>query len=157
MPQVEITEQINLLEIVQEPNILEISNNTNELSVTLVGNDILLDTSINSIEITQDPVLLEINSSQVEVLAVAEQGPTGAQGIPGISEEDVTYAKRTDFTVNETIIYKGEAAVGSAESSALWRVRRLTIAGDNDVTEEWAGGIDTFTQVWDDRLSFTYI
>lgn len=87
---------------------------------------------------------------------VGIQGEQGEQGPTGISEEDVAYAKRTDFTNNDTIIYKGEAAVGTDDATALWRIRRLTIASDNDVTEEWADGTEAFTKTWTDRYTISY-
>jgi len=53
--------------------------------------------------------------------------------------------------------YIGEATPGTATSEAKWRVKRIdqTDTG-GDVTILFAGGNKTFTQVWDDRLTFTY-
>ena len=82
-------------------------------------------------------------------------GAQGADGLPG-GEDEVAQAKRVDFTANDTIIYKGEAVPGTPEATALWRVRRLTIASDNDVTEEWADGTADYIKVWDDRYTYTY-
>lgn len=73
-----------------------------------------------------------------------------------ISEDDMPYARRTDF-VGDTIIYIGEAAVGSADASAVWRIRRLTLTlPDSDVTEEWADGNSQFDNVWNNRAGLTY-
>ena len=82
-------------------------------------------------------------------------GAQGEQGLPG-GEDEVAQATRTDFTNNDTIIYKGEAVPGTPDATALWRVRRLTIAADNDVTEEWADGVSDYTKVWNDRYTYTY-
>lgn len=82
-------------------------------------------------------------------------GVQGEQGLPG-GEDDVAQATRTDFTTNDTIIYKGEAVPGTPDATALWRVRRLTIAEDNDVVEEWADGTADYIKVWDDRYTYTY-
>jgi hypothetical protein len=71
------------------------------------------------------------------------------------SEENMTFAKQTDF-FSDSIIYKGEAAVGSATSSALWRIHKLVIGVDGDVSETWASGDANFNKVWDDRVSLTY-
>lgn len=68
---------------------------------------------------------------------------------------DEAYAKRTDF-VSDTLIYYGEAAAGSAPSAAVWRIRRFTIAPDDDATGEWAGGTAAFDKVWDDRATLGY-
>jgi hypothetical protein len=73
-----------------------------------------------------------------------------------IPEEEQVYAKRTDFNADQTIIYRGEAAVGTLESEAAWRIRRLTIAADDDVTEEWANGNANFTNTWLDHLILPY-
>lgn len=64
------------------------------------------------------------------------------------------YARRVDF-VGDTVIYRGEADPGSSESSAVWRIRRITFVGE-DVVEEWAGGEDTFDKVWTSRLALSY-
>lgn len=68
--------------------------------------------------------------------------------------EDVL-AKRVDF-VGEDIIYKAEAPVGTTDGSALWRIRKITIAVDGDVSETWASGNSTFNKIWTDRLTYTY-
>ena len=46
--------------------------------------------------------------------------------------------------------------MGSADSEAVWRVRKVVIAGDGDITETWAGGSALFDKVWDDRASLGY-
>jgi|688.fasta_scaffold441862_2 hypothetical protein len=84
------------------------------------------------------------------------QGPQGPQGPPGVSgEEDVPYSKRIDF-VTENELYKGEAAVGSAETSTSWRIKKIVIAGDGDVAETWAGGTAQFDKTWSLRANYTY-
>jgi hypothetical protein len=71
------------------------------------------------------------------------------------SEGDEVLAKRTDF-VGETLIYKGEAAVGTTNSTSLWRIRLMTISVDGDISETWASGNANYDKVWDDRLTYTY-
>ncbi len=85
------------------------------------------------------------------------QGPVGPQGPPGTGagEEQMVYSKRVDF-ISENQMYKGEAAVGSSESSALWRIRKIDIGVDGDVTQTWANGNSNFTNRWIDRLTLTY-
>lgn len=73
----------------------------------------------------------------------------------GVSEEEVPYSKRIDF-VSETELYKGEAQVGSSESASTWRIRKITIAGDGDVQETWAGGSAEFNKIWTSRASYVY-
>jgi len=81
--------------------------------------------------------------------------PIGDSVVGITSEEDTVYSKQTDF-VGDTVIYKGEAIPGSLTSASVWRVRKLTLAGDGDVTEIWADGNANFDNVWDDRASLTY-
>lgn len=101
---------------------------------------------------TQDETVIITQEPQIEVLVVAEQGPAGPPGIP---EEEMPYSKRTDF-VSDSLIYRGEAAPGTLESAAGWRIRRLTLSGDDDVTEEWADGNANFDNVWADRAILGY-
>jgi hypothetical protein len=76
--------------------------------------------------------------------------------VPNSSSEDNTMlSKRVDF-INDNIIYRAEASVGTANSASLWRIRLITISTDGDIVETWAGGTDAFNKVWDDRLTYTY-
>lgn len=76
-------------------------------------------------------------------------------GASGLSAEDEVYSKRVDF-VGDDVIYKGEALVGSLVSDGVWRIRKITIGIDGDVTEVWANGLATFVHIWDNRLTYTY-
>jgi hypothetical protein len=79
--------------------------------------------------------------------------------VPVITTEQ-TYTKRVDFysssAVTGDIIFKGEATIGTADASALWRVAKLTINIDGDVVEQYAGGNGNFENVWNDRATLTY-
>lgn len=55
--------------------------------------------------------------------------------------------------VVDTVTYLGEASIGSATSSAVWRIKKIVETGD-DVSITYAGG--KFDQVWDNRASLTY-
>ena len=99
---------------------------------------------------TTEYILIDKDNSSL-VLA----GGLGPQGAPGVSEEDVMYSKRVDF-ITDLELYRGEAAVGSSESSAVWRIRKVTLAIDGDVAEKWASGTALFDKVWADRASLTY-
>lgn len=69
--------------------------------------------------------------------------------------DEVDYATRVDFD-GETIIYRGEAVPGSAESSAVWRIRRITLNAEGDATTEYAEGDAQFDNIWNDRASLSY-
>lgn len=102
---------------------------------------------------------LVVLSAQIGTTAVISAGVPGRPGANGAdgrdSEEFAVYAKRVDF-VSDNLLYRGEAAVGSADSEAVWRIRKVVIAGDGDITETWAGGSALFDKVWDDRASLGY-
>ena len=61
------------------------------------------------------------------------------------------YALRYDE--GATYTYIGEAVPGSAEGSAVWRIKRLTNA-DNTIV--WIDGNSNFDNVWDDHASGSY-
>ena len=63
-------------------------------------------------------------------------------------------ALRYDAT-SSTVQYVGEAPISSSESSAVWKIFRLTYVGDS-ITIEWADGDDLFNNVWADRATLSY-
>ena len=81
-------------------------------------------------------------------------GPQGPAGAPG-GEDEVAQAKRVDF-ITDTELYKGEADPGTAEGTAAWRIRKITIATDNDVTEVWASGNANYDKIWNNRAGYSY-
>lgn len=126
---------------------------------------ILIETPVTTL-ITEEPtstlVSLDTNNFIVEtaittavVVSLGQQGPQGPQGPPGINEEDQVYSKRTDFA-DATTIYKAEAIPGTQETSASWRIRKLIIASDDDVTEVWAEGNASFDKQWSQRALYNY-
>jgi hypothetical protein len=55
-----------------------------------------------------------------------------------------------------TVAYLGQASPGTATSSALWRIQKLTFSVDGDVAVTWADGNADFDNVWDNRASLSY-
>lgn len=104
--------------------------------------------------IATQPFVLVVESQQAPAVLVSA-GAQGPAGSVGSGEENAVYSERTDF-VTEALIYRGEAAVGSPDSAAVWRIRRLTIGSDGDVTQVWADGNSNFDKVWDDRAGLVY-
>lgn len=96
--------------------------------------------------------VMSADFSQI-LIAVAAQGIQGPEG--PLSEEDMPYARQVDF-VSDTLLYRGEASVGSLSSAPFWRIRKITFAVDGDVSETWANGSALFNQVWDNRASLPY-
>ena len=66
-----------------------------------------------------------------------------------------TFAKRYD-QADSTTAYLGDAAVASAEGSAVWRIQKLVFGVDGDVTITWADGDTSFDNIWTNRASLTY-
>lgn len=127
----------------ESTNTLEVtSSNTLEIAVPEPGYDVTIADSTIDIVLDEEPSVLIIN----------EAGPQGPAGTP---ENETMFAKRVDF-VGDTIIYKGEAVVGSPENAFVWRLRKLIIGTDDDVTEIWAQGNDNFDKAWTNRLSEVY-
>lgn len=124
----------------------------NNIAEKLIADTIAAEVYISSVVVVEsrDTLLPEDTLRETIISSGGEQGPAG------VSEEDMVYARRIDFTTNDTIIYKGEATVGSLESSAVWRIRRITIAGDNDTSEQWADGDSLFNNIWDNRVGLAY-
>jgi hypothetical protein len=73
-----------------------------------------------------------------------------------VNTKDVVYSRRIDFITDEEF-YRGEAAEGSAESAAVWRICKVNIAPDDDVALKWAEGNSEFTKQWINRTLLNYI
>lgn len=82
-----------------------------------------------------------------------------------VAEEEVKLAERLDFVITGsgageiTTLYVGRAATGSVDSAAVWSVSRSVIESglDNDTVTTWADGNADFDNIWDDRLTLTYV
>ena len=107
---------------------------------------------VSSLIITSSVGNIVVENNISSVLVAGQVGPKGADGL---SEEDMVYSKRIDF-VTESELYRGEAVVGSSEASSVWRIRKVTIAGDSDIVETWASGNANFDKVWADRATLIY-
>lgn len=103
-------------------------------------------------------IYLEVSSQELQVLFTDyDTIPIELSNILRATNEGETmYSKRVDF-ISDNLLYRGEAVPGSSPNSAVWRIRKITIAGDGDIEEIWADGSTEFTKVWDNRFSYTYI
>lgn len=131
------------LTAVDAPETLVLTEIASEILVTPVP-ELLLET-------LEVPSVI-VDAAPLEVVEIVTAGP---QGPAGTNEDDMPYAKRVDF-VGDTLLYRGEAVPGAAESSPAWRIQRLTFVGD-DVTYEWAAGSAAFDKVWADRAALSYL
>lgn len=74
------------------------------------------------------------------------------------TEADMVFAQQIDKVSSTT--YRGEALPGTLTSAAKWRIRRIiegTGPDKGDFSITWADGNDNFDNIWDNRLSLTYI
>ena len=94
---------------------------------------------------------LVIIDGRVQELPIADSLAGGL-----LEGDELVYSKRVDF-VSDSELYKAEAAVGSLENSAVWRIRKIVLSADGDVTETWAAGSADFTKQWNLRTSYTYV
>lgn len=82
--------------------------------------------------------------------------PGSGSGTIPVLEEAIMYARRIDF-ITDNLIYRGEAKPGSSDDSPVWRIYRIVISADGDVSESWANGNANFDKAWTDRLTLNYI
>ena len=113
-----------------------------------------LDTPITLKSIAEN-TLLRTTEESIKILKTGISGPAGPAGAPG-GEDEVALEKRVDFNTDNTIIYKGEALPGTLDSGSVWRIKKITIAADNDVREMWANGNSNYDKVWNSRAGYTY-
>jgi hypothetical protein len=78
-----------------------------------------------------------------------------AIGSTTLNESDIIHLSAYDVETAETATYYyiGRAASGSATSSAVWRVARITISSGVTV---WADGDRNFNNIWDNYASLSY-
>jgi hypothetical protein len=142
------------LDISVEEVSLDIDLGTDSIVVEVEPDSFSLEIVEVVIDANGDTTIIDVDVSPVSLaFEIMASGPRGA---PGVSEDDMVYAKRVDF-VGDTIIYKGEAEIGTLDADSVWRIRRITLEGtEQDVNEEWANGVGDFAHVWDDRATYTY-
>ncbi len=68
-------------------------------------------------------------------------------------DQDLALNVQTD-SVDSNIQYIGKAAIGSATSAAVWQIARIDSTTGQIMT--WAGGSDSFTNIFDNRESLSY-
>ncbi len=139
-------------------NIVQV-NNTNIITSNSVLGTLVVQPSVQSIlpqTVTTSNVV--VPSTSISILKDVQTNTIiagGPQGPAGISEDQMIYAKRLDV-ISDQLMYRGEAAVGALESTSSWRIRRIDLGVDGDVSEKWAGGNASFIHIWNDRLTLSY-
>jgi hypothetical protein len=57
-------------------------------------------------------------------------------------------------SASATVTYVGEAAAGSAEGDAVWRIKKIDESVGLSI--KWADGNTNFDNIWTNRASLTY-
>ena len=83
-------------------------------------------------------------------------GSWNLQGSPG-SLALTSRSDTIDPTVFPEVTYRGDALPGTATSAASWRIQRLTQQSDGDMEILFEDGDDNFDNIWDNRLSGSYL
>jgi hypothetical protein len=113
-----------------------------------------IESSDSTLVVANESKIIKIEQElNIEKLVVL-QGPKGADAPP--PEEDMPFSKQVDF-INDNLLYVGQAQVGSLTSATAWRIKRITIGSDGDISEQWAGGTANYDKIWDSRLTYQYI
>lgn len=70
---------------------------------------------------------------------------------------DLGLTEAIENNANGQPVYHGYAMPGTAKSAAGWRIKKITYDGNGFLTDvQWAGSVNTFSQVWDNRSSLSY-
>lgn len=102
--------------------------------------------SIPADSVTVDTELVTVNSETVTATLNNETT---------LTDEEMPFSKRVDF-ISDSELYKGEAPVGSLESSPVWRIRKVILGSDGDMTEIWASGNASYDKRYTDRTTYSY-
>jgi hypothetical protein len=88
------------------------------------------------------------------------EGSDGTTTVRVSVVDDLSGATSSDLATivddaSSTVTYVGTALIGSATSSAVWKIKKLTESGSLLIIT-WADGNSSADNVWDDRASLTY-
>lgn len=83
-------------------------------------------------------------------------GVWGLTGSPGDGVAQTTRTDTIDPTAIPEITYRGDAPAGTLTSAAAWRIQRMQVDADSDITILWADGDTSYDNIWDNRLSISY-
>jgi YD repeat-containing protein len=68
------------------------------------------------------------------------------------------YQVELAYDANVNVEYVGRALGGKATNESAWQIQKLEYDGSNNFTGvKWADGNRSFDNVWDDRVSLSYL
>jgi hypothetical protein len=91
------------------------------------------------------------SDNQVEMIAQLDEIVTALN----TDTEDKRLTVRLD-QVSDTLFYVGKALIGKVDADANWLIIRYTQTG-SILKSEYANGVETFNQVWNNRATLTYV
>lgn len=142
--------------VLTEPSLEVVEVPSETIIVVAPSVEILELEGSTTIEVVESNFVLEL--IEPDPLEIIHAGAIGPEGPSGVAEDEIMRAKRVDFVAGTDNLYKAEAVPGSLDSEPVWRIRFIEFTGDeDDFSEKWAGGTDTFDKVWDDRLTLEYV
>lgn len=75
----------------------------------------------------------------------------------GITVSQAPLDTQVDYVGTTNATYVGNAAPGSATSASVWQIRFITYDGNNNpLTITFANGSGSYTNIWNNRASYTY-
>ncbi len=103
---------------------------------------------------------IALNGNNLEFTKQGAMGPDITVDMSALATGEELLAQRIDEETGGDLLYIGEAAPGTLDADALWRIKRITFTldgdGDTDAVTEWADGVSTQNQIWNDRLGLSY-
>ena len=139
---------IALVTAAGEQNVLESNSGDIKTAVELIDNTVYTEGDTDA-SITGIPILFEDTSDTLRAVSAAKPLPiTGS-----LSLAAANYATRID-EASGTVTYIGSADPGSANSGALWQIKKIDSSSGTSIT--FADGDALFNNIWDDRASLTY-
>jgi hypothetical protein len=122
----------------------------NPLPVQLSDGSVNIETLNAQLEVHLSHTGTDFDSVRIgdgtEIMAVNPDG--------SINANPTDYAIQLDDTSTPNITYVGYAAIGSATSAAVWRIKRIDETSGLVIT--WADSNNNFDNIWSNRTGLTY-
>lgn len=173
-PVVKINNEELLKELKKLSTILAKDKETNETPIINLNNEEVLkelqkiatvlsqedDSSIEKVNIVdEEGNTLNLMNILEEFKQILTRSNNFVNVFPAQSQEDLTslaalYSVRVDKTSQSGIIYVGKASVASVDGDNVWQISKVDTS---ILSVKWAEGNTNFTNIWDNRLSLTYL
>lgn len=82
----------------------------------------------------------------------------GTDGVNKDYIDNLLFDKNMKRLIDEDglYIYIGNSQPGTGTTLPAWSIKRIEIKSDGDIDVLWADGVNSYTKVWDDRITYTY-